>query len=202
MKAIRFSVLALAALVAAACLPVQTKAPIGQSVGYHPDPALLGVWKGHGEDSGNEDSGNKEGDKDGIIVFLKDGEDGMTAILCGPDGGGEWEAFAVHAAKLGGRTYMSVREQVKDGKPVDDEDAKHEIALAYRIANGRLVMTLLDEKATAAAIHAGKIKGEVESGGTGDVRITADAAAQDAFFATQEGAALFGAKLLTMRKLD
>ena len=193
MKAIRFSVLALTALVAAACLPVETKAPIGQSAGYHADPALLGVWKGHGEEAD---------DTDGIIVFMKDGEDGMTAILCGPDGGDGWEAFAVHTAKLGGRAYMSVREQVKDGKPVDDEDAKHEIALAYRIARGKLEMSLLDEKATAAAIQAGKIKGEVESGGTGDVRITADAAAQDAFFATDEGAALFSSKLLTMKKLD
>jgi hypothetical protein len=194
MTAIRLCVLAFTALIVAACLPVTTKVPIGSTAGFHADPALLGVWKGHGDD---EDS-----KKDGYIAFLKDGDDGMTAILFGIDGDEGWESFSIHAATLGGHSYLSAREQFKDGKPVGDEDAKQEFALSYRIAGGKLELTLLDEKATAAAIQAGKIKGEVEPGGMGDVRITADAAEEDAFFATKEGAALFSAKLLTMKKLD
>ena len=193
MKTIRFAVLGLATLFVAACLPVTTKVPIGSTVGFHADPALLGIWKGHGDD---DDS------KDGIIVFLKDGEDGMTAILLGPGGEDGWESFAIRTATLGGHAYMSAREQIKDGKPVNDEDARQDIALSYRIVGGKLELMLIDEKAAAAAITAGKIKGEVEPGGTGDVRITADAAEEDAFFATKEGAALFSSKLLVMKKLD
>ena len=193
MKAIRFPALAFAALFVAACLPVTTKVPIGSTAGFHADPALLGVWKGHGSD---------DGAKDGIIVFVKDGDDGMTAILCGPDGEDGWESFAVRTAKLGTHAYMTAREQVKDGKPVNAEDSLHEIPLAYRIVGGRLELMLMDEKAAAAAIKAGRIKGEVEPGGTGDVHITADAAEQDAFFASNEGASLFSEKLLTMKKLD
>src|SRR6185312_3280640 len=113
-----------------------------------------------------------------------------------------WESFAIRTATLGGHTYMSAREQIKDGKPVNDEDARQDIALSYRIVGGKLELMLIDEKAAAAAIAAGRIKGEVEPGGTGDVRITADAAAEDAFFATKEGAALFSSKLLVMKKMD
>jgi hypothetical protein len=50
---------------------------------------------------------------------------------------------------------------------------------------------MLDEDKVKAAIQAGKIAGTIESGDYGDVTITADAAALDAFFATPEAAKLF-----------
>lgn len=194
MIAIRFLVLCGAALLVAACLPVTTKVPIGSTAGFHADPALLGIWKGHGDDADG---------KDGYIVFLKDGEDGMTAILFGPDGSqDEWESFAIRTATLGGHAYMSARMTLKNGKPAEGKDAEQDIALAYRIAGGKLTLALLDEKATAVAIQAGRIAGTVDSGSMGDVHITADAAEEDAFFATKEGAALFSETLLTMKKLD
>ena len=64
-------------------------------------------------------------------------------------------------------------------------------ALAGR---GRDALTALisgDTPGLQAAIAAGKIAGTVEKGDFGDVIITADAAALDAFFATPESATLF-----------
>ena len=54
-----------------------------------------------------------------------------------------------------------------------------------------LTLYLLDEDKVKEAIKAGKIAGTVEPGDSGDVQITADAAALDAFFATPEAAKLF-----------
>ena len=41
MKAIRFACLGLLALLLAACLPVTTDHPVGSTVGFKPDPALI-----------------------------------------------------------------------------------------------------------------------------------------------------------------
>lgn len=193
MKAIRFAVLLGAALLVAACLPVTTKSPIGTTAGFKADPALLGLWKGRGEDSDA---------KEGYFAFLKNADGAMTVILITPENDGdEWSTFDLQTATLGGNRIMNVRGGLKDGKPDDDELSKENIPLLYTIAGGKLTLSLLDEKAVAAAIKAGRIAGTVDSGGTGDARITADPAQLDALFATKQGAALFGEKLVTLTKM-
>ncbi len=195
MKAIRFAVLALAALFAAACLPVTTKNPVGSTAGFKPDPALLGLWKGHGED----DEGN-----DGYFYFLRNEEGSITAILITPGKDmDDWGTFTLQTATLGANHLMNVREGLKNGKPNDEELAKANILMLYRIErDGKLTLALLDDEATGAAIKAGRIRGTIEPGSSGDVHITAEPAQQDAFFATKEGAALFSKKLVTLTKIN
>ena len=57
--------------------------------------------------------------------------------------------------------------------------------------NHSLRLYLLSEDKTKEAIAAGKLQGNVESGNFGDVKITSDAPALDAFMATPEAAKLF-----------
>ena len=194
MKAIRFAVLGLAALFVAACLPVTSKNPVGTTVGFKPDPALIGLWKGHGED----------GDKDGYFAFLRNEQGtGMTALLITPGKDtDEWGTFDLELATLGANHLMNVHEGLKNGKPNDDEMAKENIVMLYRVGgDGKLTLALLDDKATVAAVKQGRIKGEVAPGGSDDVRLTADPKQLDAFFATKEGATLFREKFVTLTKI-
>lgn len=196
MKAVRFAFLGCMALLVAACLPVTTKNPVGTTVGFKADPMLQGVWKGHGDDN--------EGDmKDGYFVFLAGADGMMTVILITPENDGdEWGTFSLKPATLGENHYMNVGGGLKNGKPDDDELFKENILLKYDIgADGRLTLALLDEKAVAEAIKAGRIEGKVDPGSMGDVHITADEAAQDKFFASKEGAALFSAKFVTLTRM-
>ncbi len=194
MKAIRFAVLGLAALFVAACLPVTTKNPVGSSAGFKPDPALIGLWKGHGED---------EDDQDGYFYFLRNEDGSITAILITPGKEtDDWGTFTLQTATLGANHLMNVHEGLKNGQPNDEELAKANIPLLYRVErDGKLTLALLDDEAAAAAVKAGKIQGTIEPGTSGDVRITAEPAAQDAFFATKEGAALFSKKLVTLTRV-
>lgn len=198
MKAVRFLCLGLAALLVAACLPVTTKNPVGATVGFQADPALVGLWKGHGDKSEGDDV------TDGYFAFLRNADGAMTVILITPEkDGDEWGTFNLQTATLGANHYMNVRFGLKNGKADDDELAKHNILFRYAFdPDGKLTLALLDEKAVAAAIKAGKIEGTVGPGSLGDVDITADEAAQDKFFATKEGAALFSEKFVTLTKMN
>lgn len=195
MSLIRFAVLGLSALFVAACLPVTTKHPIGTTSGFRQDRALLGLWKGHGQDADA---------KDGYFDFLRNEDGSMTAIMMTSDpDGDDWETFRLDIADLGGNRIMNVHAGLKNGKPEDDEMSKANIPMLYSFgADGRLTLALLDEKAVAAAIKAGKLAGTVEKSELGDVTITAEPKALDAFFATKEGAALFGEKLVTLKKMN
>jgi hypothetical protein len=194
MKAIRFAALGLAALFVAACLPVTTTNPVGSTVGFKADPALIGLWKGHSEDSDDQDS---------YFYFLRNEDGSITAILITPGkDADDWGTFTLETATLGPNHLMNVREGLKNGKPNDEELAKANIPMLYRIErDGKLTLALLDDEAAAAAVKAGKIQGTIEPGTSGDVRITAEPAAQDAFFATKEGAALFSKKLVTLTRV-
>jgi hypothetical protein len=196
MKAVRFAVLGLAALFVAACLPVTTRNPVGSTAGFKPDPALIGLWKGHGEDEDKDD-------QDGYFYFLRNEDGSITAILITPGKDtDDWGTFTLETATLGPNHLMNVREGLKNGKPNDEELAKANIPMLYRIErDGTLTLALLDDEAAAAAVRAGKIPGTIEPGTSGDVHITAEPAAQDAFFATKEGAALFSKKLVTLTRV-
>ena len=195
MKAMRFALLAAAALFVAACLPVTTKNPVGTTAGFKQDPALVGLWKAEPD---------KDNDKPGYLAFLNAEEDGaMTALMIAPGkDAGDWSTYKLELAKLGANHLMNAWGVLNNGRPTGEDEAKADIPLLYRLGrDDKLTLYLLDEDATRAAIKAGKIKGEIEPGDTGDAHITAEPKELDAFFATQEGAALFVKPLIVLDRV-
>jgi hypothetical protein len=183
MRFLRLAAALCTALIVTACLPVTSTVPVGTTIGFTPDPALAGMWKGHGE---------KLGDILYLSFFAKD--DGtITAIMQKPDGkNGGWATYSLQTAALGPNHFMNAHEVSSDGKPSDDAEAQKSFPLLYRVnGDGALVIYLLDEKRAAAAIHTGKIAGTIEPGTDGDVALTAPAADLDAFMASTDGRALF-----------
>ena len=148
MRFLRLAAALCTALIATACLPVTATVPVGTTVGFTPDPALAGIWKGHGE---------KLGDILYLSFFAKD--DGtITAIMQKPDGkDGGWATYSLQTAALGANHFMNARETSSDGKPADDEDMRKTFPLLYRVnGDGALVIYLLDEKRAAVALSAGE----------------------------------------------
>ncbi|MBV8978097.1 MAG: hypothetical protein JO261_12905 [Alphaproteobacteria bacterium] len=192
MRGWRFLLLGFAGLIVAACLPVTTDHPIGSTVGFRPDPRLIGLWKGHGE--GKDDG-------DGYFAFLRNADGGMTAMLLTfENDADQWDVYDAQIATLGANHIMNVRARSKNGERANEEDAKQIIPIRYDIGrNGKLTLSLLDDKKTAAAIRAHKIKGESKA--DDDARLTAEPKELDAFFATKEGAALFSAKFVVLTKM-
>lgn len=209
MHALRFGLVIAAALLAAACLPVTSKVPIGTTVGLSADPALIGTWKvipekkkgPDGKDDNTSDGGP------GYIHFLVASDGTMTALTistgkAGPEKAeGDWSVFATGAAALGAYHYLNVRETFENGEPAKDKDAMN-VPLLYKLdRGGRLTLYLIGEKAAKDAIAAGKIEGTVEQGDFGDAAITAPADKLDTFFASKDGAALFSEKLVTLKRV-
>ena len=196
MKAMRFALLAAAALIVAACLPVTTEHPVGTTAGFKQDPALIGVWKAEP---------NKDDDKPGYLAFLNAEEDGaMTAIMVAPGkDAGDWATYNLKLATLGGNRFINAWAVLNNGRAADADEARADIPLLYRFGkDGKLTLYLLDEDATRAAIRAGRIKGEAQPGETGDAHITAEPKELDAFFATRESAALFVKPLIVLDRVN
>jgi hypothetical protein len=193
MKLARLAALLVVALCAAACLPVTSSTPVGSTVGLKPDPALAGIWKGHGE---------KLGDILYLSFFATD--DGpITAVMQKPDGkDGGWASYSLQTATLGTNHFMNAHEVSSDGKPSDSVEAQKTFPLLYRVnGDGALVIYLLDEKRAAAAIRANKIAGTIEPGASGDITFTAPAAELDAFMQTPDARALFVKPLAIFKRL-
>jgi hypothetical protein len=179
----RLSAVLAAILLAAACLPVSTSVPVGTTVGMTADPALTGIWKGHGQ---------KPSQILYVSFFPKD--DGTLTALMQSAGGTDagWATYGLQTTTLGANKFMNAHELLSDGKPADGVEAQKVFPVLYRVnGDGALVIYLLDEKRTAAAIRGGKIAGTVEPGNDGDIAITAPAADLDAFMQTPAGRALF-----------
>jgi hypothetical protein len=177
-------------LLLAGCLPVTSKTPIGTTAGLGADQALYGTWVGRSQDE--KDKGKA------YFHFLQDKDQATDTIsalmvMTGPDKNDDgWMSFTVSTAKLGAANYMNAVETAENGKPVEGELKDASIPLLYRIGrNHTLTLYWLDEDKVNEAITAGKIAGTVEPGKFGDVKITVDAAALDAFMATPEAAKLF-----------
>jgi hypothetical protein len=194
MKIHRIALAAAAALLLAGCLPVTSKAPIGTTAGLGADEALFGTWVGRAEDQAD-----KSQDKDkGVLYlhFLKGKDAGATSVLWVTTGSSKndngWMSFTVSIAKLGANRYMNAVETSEDGKPASDQLKNANIPLLYRFGKHHtLTLYLLEEDKVKEAIKAGKIAGTIESGNFGDVKITADGPALDAFFTKPEAAKLF-----------
>lgn len=196
MKAIRIVFVLIAALATAACLPVATKTPIGSTQGFVMDPSLIGTWKG---------TANAE-KVQSWFHFLPGRENTIMAVVVTPasdnDSGG-YGAFALQTVKLGNNWFMNAQEVSDNGNVANDKTAQNTTPLRYTISDdGKLTLYMLDEKATAAAIKAGKIAGTVEPGEDGDVTITAEPDDLDAFFQTPEGVALFSKQFAVLTRVD
>lgn len=183
------------ALLLAGCLPVTSETPVGTTTGFRNDNALYGTWKGRMEDEKTET----------YFHFLPDKDGSITAVLVSAQGGKEdagWMTFALRTATLGTNRIMNAVEATDNGKPPEDAMKGANIPLLYTISNGRkLTLYLLDEDKAKDAIKAGKIAGTIEAGNFGDVKITANAGALDAFMATPEAAKLFKA-FIVLKKVE
>ena len=180
-------------LLAAACLPVTTTAPVGSTTAMTSDPALAGMWKGHMP---------KEAE-DVYFTFLPQGDGTITAIFTEPAGkDAGWGVYSLKTSALGTYHYMNVHEVSSDGKPADDSAVQKNIPALYRVnGDGALVIYLMDEKRVGAAIQANKIAGTVDTAKYGDTTITASAADLDTFMGSADGRALFNAPLIILRKV-
>jgi len=175
-------------LLAAACLPVTTKTPVGSTVGLGTDSALYGTWKGRSPNPNDKENSF------GYFPFVK-GKDGtLSALMVSAAGGSddEWTAFNLRTATLGKNHFMNVVETFDNNEPVASDLKDASFPVLYKFGkNHTLTLYLLDEDKTKEAIAAGKLAGTVESGNFGDVKITSDDAALDAFMATPEAVKLF-----------
>lgn len=196
MTAIRLAFALGVALLAAACLPVTTKTPIGSTAAPGADPALMGVWRG-----------TTEADETvSYFHFLAAADGTMTVLLVTlphDKNTGDWSQYTLTAVTLGGHRYLNARSIGDNGKPVEGVEATRNTALLYTIADGTtLTLYLIGEAAAKDAIKAGKIEGTVEPGQYGDAMLTAAPGKLDAFFASQDGAKLFTDKLATLKKVE
>jgi len=186
-----------AALLLTACLPVTTKVPVGTTVGFKPDPLLLGTWSAR----------DKDGDEMSYLHFLGKEDGSMTVLVVTPPHGtslGEWSQYDLRVATLGANHYINAQEVTVNGKiNADNPFAKQSIMLMYRAdRQGTIQLYTMDEKAAAAAIKAHEIAGDIEPGQDGDVHITAEEPALDAFMKSSRAAAMFSKPLITMTRVD
>ena len=186
MKRIYAALAIAAALLLAGCLPVTSKTSVGTTAGLGADEALTGTWVGHSQDEKEK----------GVAYFhfLKGKSGTLMALMvfAAGDSDDEWTAFNLRTASLGKNHFINAVETFNDNKPTEGNLKDANIPLLYSFGKHHtLTLYLLDEDKVKEAIKAGKIAGTVEPGDSGDVQITADAAALDAFFATPEAAKLF-----------
>jgi hypothetical protein len=190
------------AFLVCACLPVTTKHPVGSTVGFKPDPAILGVWRG----TINHDVA--------YIAFVSDNKGNTNAVLISPahgSDGGDWDVYDAKAATLGGHHFLSVRARYSNGQESNDWPPGVTTTVLYRATARTLTLYLLDDAATATAIKTGAIHGTVDPDMVdakgkitvrGDVHITEDGASLDAFMQSPRGLALFKTPLVALSRLD
>jgi hypothetical protein len=184
-----------AALSLSACFPPTTTHPAGTTVGLANDPALVGLWRG-----------KMHNDEDRAVYFhflpADDGHITVVLVQSGAEPDGDWSVASITTATLGNNHLMNAQLTFSDGH-ADEDDASHgSVPVLYRFEGNRLVLYLMDEDATKAAIRAHQIAGTVEDGQFGDATITAAPKELDAFLASRKGAALFGERFATLTRMD
>jgi hypothetical protein len=197
MRAFRLFAAFAAALFLCGCLPPTTTHPVGSTVGLANDPALVGLWRGKME---NDDNGRPV-----YFHFLPTLEGDITVVMVqgGNEPDGDWTIAKITTSNLGGNHFMNATTTFADGH-ADDTFASGETApILYRFdGQGHLLLALMDEDTTKAAIQAHKLEGTVEQGQFGDAKITADAKKLDAFMASKKGLALFSARFASLTKVE
>jgi len=198
MKRLRITLAIACTLLATACLPVTTKSPVGSTAGLGVDSALYGTWKGRNADPNDKARGY------GYFHFIKGKDGALTALMVSAAGGSddEWTAFTLRTATLGKNHFINVVETFDNNEPAPSDLKDTSFPVLYKFGkNHTLTLYLLDEDKTKEAIAAGKLQGTIESGSYGDVKITSDDAALDAFMATPEAIKLFKA-FLVLKKAE
>jgi hypothetical protein len=190
MKNSRIALALAAALALSACYDTTTH-PVGTTAGIKPDPVLAGTWKGVNSDG-----------KPGYFHFLPQSDGSITVIIV-EDGttSNDWDVATVTATKLGPNRLLNARLLEGDGKPIADWPGGT-VPVLYRLdAQGGLTFALPHEEALRDAVKAGRIKGRVQTGAYGDVAITADPKALDAFFARADLGKLYSAPFYTLHRV-
>lgn len=195
MIVIRLAAVLACAILLTGCLPVTSKTPVGTTTGLAPDTALYGTWKGHSPEADNQD--------DGFFHFMKaeDGSTTVAVVLARGSADDGWTIFRAHTAKLGQHRFINAVETFDKDAPAEGRLANANIPLLYAVHGPTLTISLLDEDKVKEAIKAGKLEGTIEPGNNGDVVITADAQALDAFMARPEAAALFK-RFMVLKRVD
>ncbi len=182
-------------LLAAACYPVTTSAPVGTSVGFSADPVLAGLWRAEMAHS-----------KDEVVYFhflpMEDGSFKVVIVSGGEKLNGEWSVVRVTAASLGASHFLNAEMVFNNGKR--EKDASHgTVPLLYHAEpDGSVNLFLISEDKAKEAIQSGEVAGTIEPGDIGDVTLTAEPDDLDKFFATEDGAALFTEKFATLTKVS
>lgn len=194
MRRVPWILMIAAAAMLAGCLPVTTKVPAGSTVGFKPNPVLLGTWRAAASEQ-----------EAPAYIHIHGNEDGtMTAIVVTPpykDSAGDWSVYRLRAATLGANHLLNAQETIANGKASEGPLATEHVLLAYRTeASGKIGLYCMDDHATAAAIRAGDIAGEIEPGQDGDVRITAPGPALDRYMATPRAGRLFSKLLVRLTR--
>jgi hypothetical protein len=187
---------AAATLLLAACYPPTTTHPVGTTIGLSNDPALTGLWRGKMQ--------NDEG-REIYFHFLPQADGTITVVMVqrGPEPDGDWSVASVTTAMLGANHFMNALLQFSGGSAEDEDAPRNGVPLLYRFeGSNRVVLYLMDEDATKAAIQTHGIAGTVEPGQFGDATITAAPKDLDAFMASRKGAALFGERFATLTKVE
>lgn len=193
MKAIRVTLAALALLALAACYPPTTITPVGTTVGFKSDPALVGLWRSERDPDNNRS----------YYYHLLDGKNGEMFAVLVPDGGEirDVAMFKFKVARFGDVGFLNVRTMVDPEHETPDQP-KGTLPILYRfVAKGRLEISGPNEDATKDAIHAHEIAGTDGASGSGDAVITADGAALDKFFRSRAGLALFKKPFATLTRV-
>lgn len=195
MRVIRIAATVACVFLLAGCLPVTSTTPVGATAGLGADKALIGTWKGHSADADNKD--------DGFFHFMqaKDGSLTLAVIMAKGSADDGWTIFNTRTATLGKNHFINAVETFDKDAPAEGALKNANIPLLYVMKDHTLTVYLMDEDKAKAAINAGKIKGTIEPGNSGDVRITADAAELDAFMARPEAANLFKV-LMVLKRAD
>jgi len=172
------------------CLPVTSKTPVGTTTGLGADAALYGTWKGH------DDKAEEKGAVFVHFMKAKDGSIAAATISALGEPGDGWQIYRLRTATLGASHYINAQ-LTQDNSDTSLKNAN--FPLLYVLKGRTLSLYILDEDKVKAAIKAGKIKGTIEPGDSGDAVISEDAAALDAFFAKPQAAALFKPMLVLKR---
>jgi hypothetical protein len=193
----RFVVALIAAVMLAGCGEVSTQYPVGSTTGLTPDPALIGTWWPRAE-KGDDVERTADGKHAGYIHVLPTREGPFEILLISlptkPGDNGGYEVYRASSGRAGENRYLNVVMLSPAGEKPQTLPKHGTTPILYRFeANGDLTLFKLDLDKAAAAVNAGRIAGIVEKhtyqydgkeyDGTPDVRITADPAALDAFFA-------------------
>jgi len=194
MPYLRVLLLAAAMVALAACYPPVTSHPVGTTVGFKSDPALLGLWKSQ-PDPDNHRS---------YYYHLLDAKDGAMLAVLVPDRGEASDVmmFKLKAARFGNNFgYLNVRAMMDPEHESRDQPSGF-VPVLYRVErNGTLNIFMMDEDRTKNAIRAHKIAGTIGTAETDDAVITADGAALDKLFRSPAGLALFEKPFATLTKV-